>query len=149
MRRTSSSKTCAETVSNPLLDTTIYVHSLTNDAQREECRRFLRALFNDELSAELDIVVLHELTYSIPRYLKGTSKEDVVRMLVWLIDMPGIVCDKVLFRDALARWSEQPRLGFVDAYLGARAARDNVPVFTKNVRDLRSQGVEVSDPLPS
>jgi predicted nucleic acid-binding protein len=140
---------CGDTVSSPLLDTNVFVHSLTNDILTAECSAFLDAVRSSVVTAELDIVVLHELTYSVPRYLKGISQRDLVRLLSWLVEMPGINCDKTLFSDTLTRWSEQPGLGFVDAYLAARASRDGTAVFTKNVRELRAQGVIVPDPLPS
>lgn len=51
--------------------------------------------------------------------------------------------------DALRRWSVTPGLAFADAYLAALAARHRCPVYTKNVRELAGQGVDVPDPLPT
>jgi hypothetical protein len=51
--------------------------------------------------------------------------------------------------DAVQRWRDTPGLAFVDAYLASRAAAESRPVYTKNVRELRGQGVDVPDPLPS
>jgi hypothetical protein len=62
---------------------------------------------------------------------------------------PGIVGDKELMMNAVARWADKPELGFVEAYLAAQADRDNCPVYTKNVRDFADQGIEVPDPLPA
>ena len=135
-------------MSSPLLDSNVYLHALTNDSNSAECTALLSAIEVGEIGAILDIVVLHELTYSIPKYLKGISKLDVARLLTRLIELPGIICDKLLFADTIYRWSKTPGLSFVDAYLSAYATRDSVSIFSKNVRELRGQGAFVPDPLP-
>ena len=42
-----------------------------------------------------------------------------------------------------------PGLSFADAYLAALAARPPVPVFTKNLREIRGQGIDAPEPLPN
>jgi hypothetical protein len=80
--------------------------------------------------------VLHELTYALPRYLKGIERQQVGQIILSLVALDGVVCDKQLATDVIGRWQATVGLGFVDSYLAAVAARDDVPVFTKNVRDL-------------
>lgn len=97
----------------------------------------------------LDPTVLHELSYALPRYLKGLTREHVAQILLSLVALPGIVGDTQLLANAVERWRSTPGLAFVDAYLAAVAFRDGCVVYTKNVRELTSQGVPVPDPLPS
>jgi hypothetical protein len=97
----------------------------------------------------LDPLVLHELTYVLPRYVQQMSRQDVARYLAVVLSWPGIIGDKDTMIDAVQRWRDTPGLAFVDAYLAARAAAESRPIYTKNVRELRGQGVDVPDPLPS
>ena len=97
---------------------------------------------------DVELPVLHELTYVLPRYLKQMTRSDVAEYLLMLISWPGVRCDRQLFGDALRRWRDTPGLGFVDAYLAALAVRRGVAVYTKNVREFVGQGVEVPNPLP-
>lgn len=53
-----------------LLDTNVVVHAHTTDARSEECRRFLRALESGTVRARLEPLILHELSYALPHYVK-------------------------------------------------------------------------------
>jgi hypothetical protein len=99
-------------------------------------------------TAVLDSVVVHELTYAWPRYVKDASKDDIARYILGVLRMPGVTGETELLADVVRRW-QTSSISFVDCLLLERALRDGVPVYTKNVRDFRSQGVEVPDPLPS
>jgi len=132
-----------------LIDTNILFHAQTHDAHSEECRRFLTALERGNVQAVLDPVVLHELTYVLPRYVKQMSRQDVATYLEVVLSWPGIQGDKATMIDAVQRWGSTPGLAFADAYLAARAASEARPVYTKNVRELRGQIVGVPEPLPS
>lgn len=66
-----------------------------------------------------------------------------------VIEWPGVLGDKGLLLDTVERWSNTPGLSFVDAHLAALAANRGCPVYTKNVRELRAQGITVPDPLIS
>ncbi len=123
------------------------MHALSNDSHSAECSALLEALRQNAVTAVFDILVLHELTYAIPRYRKGSTRSGLASFLTGVIEMPGVVCDKALFIDSLKRWSETPGLGFVDAYLASRAVSEDAPILTKNIRELRSQGATVADPL--
>ena len=130
-----------------LLDTNVFVHSLTRDPQSEECRRLLRAIQSGQERAVLDALVVHETTYALQRVVR-LSRTDAANYLLDVLGWPGIIADRALLIDALSRWRATAGLGFVDAYLAARAARDGAPVYTKNVRELVAQGATVPDPLP-
>jgi predicted nucleic acid-binding protein len=134
--------------SSGLLDTNVVIHAIANDGRTAECRAMLDELAAGRISAVLDPLVVHELSYGIPRYRKTQSKSQVAQVLLWLIGLDGIECEKDLLRDAIDRWAANPGLGFVDAWLAARAARAGVPVYTKNVKHFAGQGVAVPDPLP-
>jgi predicted nucleic acid-binding protein len=130
-----------------LLDTNILVHALTRDKQSEECRHLLRAVRTGQVPAVLDPLVVHEATYSLQRVVR-LSRTDAADYLLDILSWPGIVADRAVLIDALGRWRASTALGFVDAFLAARATRDGVPVYTKNVRELTGQGATVPDPLP-
>jgi hypothetical protein len=55
----------------------------------------------------------------------------------------------VLLIDTVNRWRSTEGLAFVDACLAELATRQGLKVFSKNVRELRGQGVTVPAPLPS
>jgi len=93
-------------------------------------------------------MVLHEITYSLLKFAKQMSRDDMADHLHSLLLMQGLVGDRVVLQKALTLWRENAGVGFVDCFLAARAIeRDNL-VFTKNVRDLRRLGANVPDPLP-
>jgi|SRR5579884_2883325 len=134
--------------SEGFLDTNVFVHSLTRDAFAAECRHFLRAVEDGRIRVRLEPAVLHELSYVLPRYLRGLTRDQVAQHLLSLVELEGVVADKDVLTDTVERWQRTAGLAFVDAYLAALAARDSLSVYTKNVRDLRAQGVVVPEPLP-
>jgi predicted nucleic acid-binding protein len=131
-----------------LLDTNHFVHALARDALSLECRTFLDRLKQGLTRAYLDPLVVHELPYSLPRVHQQMSRSDVATYILGVLAWPGIVGETHLLREAIDRWDQTPGLGFVDAYLAARARQESVPVYTKNVRELSMQGAVVPDPLP-
>jgi predicted nucleic acid-binding protein len=130
------------------LDTNVFIHAISNDEHTQEFQGFLAELEKGSILARMDPLVLHEITYTLPRFAKQLSRQDVATYLLSVLDWPGVLSDKPILADALDRWRRTLRLGFTDAYLAAIAVRDGMPVFTKNVRDLRGQGAEVPDRLP-
>lgn len=131
-----------------LLDTNIFLHAHTSDAHAEECRQFLALIESGRLRARLEPIVLHELSYVLPRYIKRMTKRDVAEYLMTVLSWVGIVGDKDLMIETVQRWSGTPSLSFADAYVAIRAAHLQCPVFTKNLRELRGQGAVAPDPLP-
>ena len=105
-----------------LIDTNIFIHAQANDTHTEECRRFLFALARGEIQATLEPIVLHELSYGLPRVIKQMTKRDVAAYLLMVLGWPGVLGEKALMADAVQRWSDTPGLSFADAYLAARAA---------------------------
>ncbi|MBX3070530.1 MAG: PIN domain-containing protein [Thermomicrobiales bacterium] len=132
-----------------LLDTNVFIHSLTNDRYSEECRAFIGRVETGEISVQLELCVLHELTYVYPRYIKQITRSELSTILLSVIEWPGVAID---YRDAvrlgLGMWGRTPGLGFVDAYLIAKSITQDSPVFTKNVREFRRLGALVPDFLP-
>jgi hypothetical protein len=92
--------------------------------------------------------VLHELSYALPRFVKEMTKRGTAAYLLMVLGWQGVRGEKALMVDAVQRWHDTPGLAFVDAYLSARAAHEARPIYTKNVRELQAQGVDVPDPLP-
>jgi predicted nucleic acid-binding protein len=134
-------------MADALIDTNVFIHAEANDEQTAECRALLDALKAGTQSAVLDPIVVHELTYAWPRYIRGASKQDIADYVLEILAMYGIVGDKELLQRVVRRW-RATTAGFVDRLLTERALSDNVPVYTKNVRDFQGEGVEVPDPLP-
>jgi len=131
------------------LDTNVFIHAQTNDRCGEECRRFLRALELGTVQAVLDPIVLHEVSYALPRYLQQLTRPDVAAYMLVMVGLDGVIADKGLPVDTIKRWRDTPGLAFVYAYLAAVAATRTCPVYTKNVRELQGQGITVPDPLPA
>lgn len=130
------------------LDTNVFVHAYAHDQFTEECRGLLLALERGRVQAVLEPVILHELSYVLPRYLKQLTREDVANYLLMVSSWNGVRGDKGVMVDAVQRWRSTPGLGFADAYLAARAVTGGSPVYTKNVSDFEAQGVSVPQPLP-
>jgi predicted nucleic acid-binding protein len=132
-----------------LIDTNVFIHALTHDSQAEECLRFLDALAAGELQAQLEPLVLHELSYAVRHYRKGMSRPEIAEYLLAVLAWQGVLADKGLLVKVVERWRDHPALAFVDAYLATLAATQRCPVYTKNASELRQQGVQVPDPLPT
>jgi predicted nucleic acid-binding protein len=62
-----------------LIDTKVFLRAQTTDDRSEECRKFLRALQRGTLTARLETMVLHELSYALKHYVKQMQREDVAR----------------------------------------------------------------------
>jgi predicted nucleic acid-binding protein len=136
-------------MADALLDTNVFIHAQTTDQHSAECPRFIEALDRGDVQARLDPLVLHEISYTLPHYRKQLSRGDLATYLLWIISLPGVVADKGVLVDTVQRWRDTPKLAFVDAYVAALGTALGAPVFTKNVRELRNQGVVVPEPLPS
>lgn len=134
---------------DPLIDTNVFIHAVTGDAHAAECSAVLAALTSGALQARLELIVIHELTYALPRFAKQMTRTDVGNFVLEVLGWPGIVADKVFLIDVVRRWRDAPGLSFADAYLTEVSLRSGGEVFSKNVRELRRQGAAVPDPLPS
>jgi predicted nucleic acid-binding protein len=132
-----------------VLDTNVFLHAHAHDSAAQECQDFLAALEDGRVRAHLEPIVLHELTYVLPRFLKSMTRQQVAQYLLVVLTWDGVQGEKDLMASAVQRWRDTPGLSFVDAYLAALAIQRGCAVYTKNVRDLRGQGVEVPDTLPA
>lgn len=130
-----------------LLDTNVLIHALTRDAHGEDCRAFLRRVRSGDQQVLLTALVVHEFAYAVGRYARQMSRQDIGDYLISLMALPAVTLDDDLLIDAVRAWSKTPGLGFVDAYLGVRAERERLPVFTKNLKHFQSFDVELPDPL--
>ena len=132
-----------------LLDTNIFIHAYAQDAATEDCRRFLLALEAGKVRAVMSPLILHELSYAFPRYIKQMTHQDIANYLLMVLGWEAVQGEKGAMVDAVERWRDTSGLAFADAYLAALAAEQDRPVYSKNLRELRAQGVEVPDPLPT
>lgn len=133
-------------MSDGLLDTNVFIHAHTTDSASEECRRFLASLERGRVRAQLEPLILHELSYALPHYVKQMTRQQIGEYLLMVLSWDGVEGDMV---DAVQRWQETSGLSFADAYLAALAAERSCSVYSKNVRELEAQGVTVPQPLPA
>ncbi|HEX5414630.1 MAG TPA: hypothetical protein VFZ25_03125, partial [Chloroflexota bacterium] len=75
------------------------------------------------------------------------TRGEVAEHLLTILGWNGIRGPTFEMVDAVKRWRDTPGLAFVDAFLAACANRDDLPVYTKNIRELTAQGAAVPDPL--
>lgn len=136
-------------MSSGFIDTNVFMHALTRDEHSSECRAFLECLRQGEVKVRLEPYVVHELTYALPRLEKRWTKESLSELLLMIIGLPGVECDRGLLETALSRWISSQRISFVDALLWAAALNTASPVYTINNRDFHDAGVETPRPLPS
>jgi predicted nucleic acid-binding protein len=135
-------------VNDGLVDTNVFVHAHATDAHSAECVRFLTAVEAGQVRAQMDPLVLPELSYVLPRFFKQMTRRDVADYLLVVLGWTGIVGEKALLADSVELWRDTPGLAFVDAYLVTRAKGENRPIYSKNVEDIRPLGAAVPDPLP-
>jgi predicted nucleic acid-binding protein len=131
-----------------LLDTNVFLHAQTTDSLSAECRQFLAALEAGTVRAQLEPLVLRELSYALKHYLKQLTRDDIATYLMTVLSWDGVEGEKDAMADAVRRWRATPSLAFVDAYLAALASQRQCSIYTKNVRELAEQNVVVPDPLP-
>jgi predicted nucleic acid-binding protein len=128
-----------------ILDTSVVLDALTRDVWSDACRRFLRQVERGDLRVVVAPVVIHELTYAIPRYLQGASRSQVTDIILVLLKGEGTVDPTGFLESSLLCWRDTPGLSYVDAYLGTWALAEGLPVYSVNRRDFLRQGVEVPD----
>jgi predicted nucleic acid-binding protein len=136
-------------VADGLVDANVFVHAYAHDANTEECRNFLRALERGDRSTELTPLIVHELSYVLPRYLRQLTRSDVANYLLFVLSWPGVEADRPVLTEALERWRDAPGLSFVDAYVVTLALQRGLAVYTKNLGHFRAHGVQVPEPIPS
>jgi predicted nucleic acid-binding protein len=132
-----------------LIDTNVFLRAITRDTHADEYRAFLALIEQGQIQVQIDPLVIHELSYTLPRLRQHRTRDEVAAFLLTLLTWPGIIGDKVLLVDAIQRWQAVDGLGFVDAFLTARAIRERWAIYTKNIRHFTNQGIEIPDPLPS
>jgi predicted nucleic acid-binding protein len=132
-----------------LLDTNVFIHAHASDRFTEECRSFLAAVERGKVRAYLDPLILHELSYALPHYIKQMTRPQVGEYLLMVLSWSGVQGDKEVMIDTVERWRGTAGHSFADAYLAARATQRRCPVYTRNVRELEGQVVAVPQPLPS
>jgi len=89
----------ASSVSDPAapiapLDTNVFVHAQASDRFTGERVAFLAALQSGRVRAMLDPLVLHELSYPLPWFVKQMSRAEVAAYLLTVLSWPGVHGDK-------------------------------------------------------
>jgi predicted nucleic acid-binding protein len=135
-------------MSDGLLDTNVFIHAHTTDSVSEACRRFLAALEQGQTRAQLEPLILHDLSYALPHYVTQMTRQQVAEYLLMVLSWDGVQGDKDVMVDAVQRWQGTSGLSFADAYLAALSAQLSCSVYSKNVREPEAQGVIVPQPLP-
>ena len=135
-------------MSDPPIDTNVFIHAQTHDASAEECLRFLEAVRAGNVRTRIEPIVLHELSYALPHYRKGMTRLEIADYLLTILSWEGITGDKSLLVNTVECWRDTAGLAFVDAYLAALAARERCVVYTKNVVEFVRQGIGAPETLP-
>lgn len=128
-----------------LLDTSVVVHALGNDADAPFARSFLRRVEAGDVRVVVDPIVVNELIYVLSRFTREFGRDRIGGIALSMVDVSGRSTMDVILRTAIEVWRDTPGLSFVDAYLGARAASENLPVYTINRKDFLRQGVDAPD----
>jgi len=135
-------------VADGLLDTNVFIHAHATDDHAAECRAFLAAIEGGRVSARLEPLILHELSYALPHYVRQMGRAEVAEYLLMVLGWQGVRGEVDLLVDTVERWRDTAGLSFADAYLAALAVRLGAPVYSKNLRELQAQGARVPAPLP-
>lgn len=118
------------------VDTNVFLHAQANDAHTSGCRALLRAAADGQITLRVDPLVLHELTYVLPRYVKTMTRSDVVLYCRSVLQWPGIHLDEAPFwLMVLETWEADERLSWTDAVLIRRAQDTALPLWSRNHRD--------------
>ncbi len=128
-----------------ILDTSVVIHALGNDANSPSAQAFIARIESGETRVVVDPLVIHELTYAFSRFPREFTRERVAEIVLSLLDVSGSSTMDETLRRGIEVWRESPGLSFVDAYLGARALAEGLPVYTVNRKDFLRQGVEAPD----
>jgi predicted nucleic acid-binding protein len=114
-----------------LIDTNIFLHAHADDSASAECQAFLRALEHGHFRARLEPIILHELSYALPRFIKQMTRQHVGAYLAMVLGWDGVQGERDVMANTVQRWRNTPGLSFADAYLAVSATRMECPVFTK------------------
>src|SRR5215217_1433355 len=84
----------AVTMNDGLLDTNVFIHAHTTDSASEECRRFLASLERGGVRAQLEPLILHELSYALPHYVQQMTRGQAAEYLLMVLSWDGVQGDK-------------------------------------------------------
>lgn len=120
------------------LDATVFVHALfVNDPHRPRCIEVLESLESGEGEGWIDAIVVHELTYVLPRALpkKFSNRAAVAEYLLSFLALRNLHANnKDALIATLQRWSVS-QVAFADARLLTLGEAHSLPICTVNKRD--------------
>lgn len=120
------------------LDTTIFIHVLfKNDIHQSRCDEILESLESGKGEAWIDPIVIHELTYVLPRALPAVfnDRKKIADYLLSFLTLDTLHAHrKEILITSIQYWSTS-NVAFADARLTTLAESDNLPVCTVNQRD--------------
>lgn len=93
---------CDQGVTAGLLDTNVFIHALSWDAQGAECRKLLDDIASGQFRARLEPIVAHELSYVLPRYRKQMTRQDVAEYLTAVLQWEGLEGEKDVLAKAVS-----------------------------------------------
>lgn len=118
------------------VDTNVFLHAQAQDAHTAACRALLRSAAAGDVVLRLDPLVLHELIYVLPRYVKTMTRADVALYCRSVLQWAGMHLDERPFWLAvLETWESDERLSWTDAVLIRRAQDTALPLWSRNHRD--------------
>lgn len=120
------------------LDATVFIHVLfSNDPHRARCQTILEAIESGSGEGWIDPVVIHELTYVLPRFLPDRfgKRIAVAEYLLSFLTLDSLhSTERDLLIATLQIWSSGS-IGFADARLTALAHSTSMTVCSVNQRD--------------
>jgi predicted nucleic acid-binding protein len=118
------------------VDINVFLHAQANDAHTSVCRAVLRAAAAGDITLHLDPLVLHELTYVLPGYVKTMTRADVALYCRSVVQWPGVhLEERPFWMNVLEAWEMNPQLSWTDAVLIRRAQATTLPVWSRHHRD--------------
>lgn len=129
------------------IGTNVFLHAQATDPHSAACRGLLRAVQAGRRTVCIDPLVVHELTYVLPRFRKGMTRDDVALYCQSVLKWPGVeIEDRSLWVEALATWAKDPQPSWTDAVLLTRIMQaDGANIWTVNRDDFERWGVNPPD----
>ena len=132
-------------MSDGYVDTNVFLHAQAHDPHTTACQALLRSAAVGTVTMWLDPLVLHELTYVLPRYVKQMTRTDVALYVRTVLNWPGIqMDDKSLWLGVLETWEVDARLSWTNAVLIQRALETERGVWSRNYRDFARYAIPES-----
>lgn len=128
-----------------ILDSNVVLEAVKHGDNAEACEWLLRQVGDGSIRVIVEPIVVHELTYVIPRYLKQATRPQIARIILSVLQAPGAEDPTGMLVTAVRSWRDTQGQSFVDAYLATVARAQRRTVLTLNTKDFEPHGVDAPD----